>query len=365
MNDPAIEDSRTASPQAARANDYVGSGSIRTAVVVLISVALFLYAVRAILLPFVVAGAIAYVLTPVVNWTTSRTGVRRSLAAIIVFLVLVTIAGTLVELAAPTISGELASLAIDLEGTIRGVAQRLIGERPIYVLGRSIDASQIASEAVRMVRDLLGQDGGIMALTIWSSAVVFGTVLTIVILFYFLVSGPRIAAGLLWLVPPRHRPLAADLWSKLNPVLARYFIGVFIVAAYAIAAAYVGLGLVLGLSHAVVLAVLTGCLEMIPVVGPLLAATIAGLVAVHAASSLWNVAAFVLYAILLRLSIDQLLGPVVLGRAARAHPVLIIFCFLTGGLLFGVAGVIMAIPVALTARMALSTLYGEPLEPRK
>jgi len=49
----------------------------------------------------------------------------------------------------------------------------------------------------------------------------------------------------------------------------------------------------------------------------------------------------------LRLSIDQLLGPVVLGRAARLHPTMIIFCFLSGGLLFGIAGMILAVPVAL------------------
>jgi predicted PurR-regulated permease PerM len=51
----------------------------------------------------------------------------------------------------------------------------------------------------------------------------------------------------------------------------------------------------------------------------------------------------------------------VLGRAGRVHPVLVIFCFLTGGLLFGVAGVILAVPVALAIKVILATLYEEPL----
>jgi predicted PurR-regulated permease PerM len=101
---------------------------------------------------------------------------------------------------------------------------------------------------------------------------------------------------------------------------------------------------------------------MIPVIGPLMAAVIAGVVALQAATSIWNIIAYVIYAAALRLSIDQLFGPVVLGQVARMHPVLVIFCFLSGGvLLLGVAGVLIAVPVALTIRIVLATLYDEPL----
>ena len=89
------------------------------------------------------------------------------------------------------------------------------------------------------------------------------------------------------------------------------------------------------------------------------AAVIAGVVAVHYATGLPAIIAYALYATALRLSIDQLVGPVVLGSAARLHPVLIIFCFLSGGLLFGIAGMIMAVPVALTIKTTLATLYNE------
>jgi predicted PurR-regulated permease PerM len=61
----------------------------------------------------------------------------------------------------------------------------------------------------------------------------------------------------------------------------------------------------------------------------------------------------------LRLSIDQMVGPIVLGRAAHVHPVLIIFCFLAGGVLFGIPGLIIAVPVALLIRSTLATLYGD------
>jgi len=68
----------------------------------------------------------------------------------------------------------------------------------------------------------------------------------------------------------------------------------------------------------------------------------------------------VVYVVLLRLSIDQLVAPIVLGRAARVHPTVVIFCFLSGALLFNIVGVVLAVPVALAIKVALSTIYGEP-----
>jgi predicted PurR-regulated permease PerM len=135
---------------------------------------------------------------------------------------------------------------------------------------------------------------------------------------------------------------------------------VALVVAYAAAAAYLGLALVLRLQHAAVLALLTGLLEAVPVVGPLAAAVLGGLVAVRQAAGSWDIGAYVLYVIALRLSIDQLVGPIVLGKAASVRPVVIIFCFLVGGALFGVVGVILAVPFALAVRVTLSVLYDEP-----
>src|SRR5262249_26613985 len=96
---------------------------------------------------------------------------------------------------------------------------------------------------------------------------------------------------------------------------------------------------------------------MIPVIGPVSAAVLAGLVALHQAQSVEAIIAYAIYATVLRLSIDQLLGPVVLGHAARLHPTIIIFCFISGGLLFGIAGLIMAVPVALSIKGTLGALY--------
>ena len=143
-------------------------------------------------------------------------------------------------------------------------------------------------------------------------------------------------------------------------MLRRYFIGLLVVVAYLATVAYVGLGLFLHIPHAVFLALLTGILELLPVIGPGAAAVIAGLVAMHYANGVGSIIAYAIYATALRISIDQLFGPLVLGTAARVHSVLVILCFLAGGWLFGVAGVILAVPVALVVKVTLAMLYDEP-----
>jgi predicted PurR-regulated permease PerM len=98
-----------------------------------------------------------------------------------------------------------------------------------------------------------------------------------------------------------------------------------------------GLGVILHIPHAVFQDLLTSFLEMVPV-GPGAAAVIAGIVTVSHATGIGPIIAYAIYAAALRLSIDQLVGPLALGTAARLHPAMIIFCFIVGWVLFGIRG---------------------------
>jgi predicted PurR-regulated permease PerM len=331
------------------------------AVLALILVLVFLYAVRWALLPFVISAVAAYIFTPLIQWLTKRTHVPRIFFVCAVFIALLAVGVTIIILGAAPLIREATATVADLGDTIERLARGALGDRSIEFLGQSMNAQQVAQAAVAGLRNWIDQAGVILTVAGWSVAGLFGIFLTCVLLFFFLKDGPRLARGALWLAPPKHRPTVEFVWYRLDPILKRYFIGVIIVVIYATAAAYVGLGLFLGIRHASFLALVTGLLEMIPVAGPVAAAVLAGLVALHQADNFAAVVAYAIYATALRLSIDQLLGPVVLGQAAQLHPTVIIFCFLSGGLLFGIAGVIMAVPVALALKVSLATLYDEAI----
>ena len=69
----------------------------------------------------------------------------------------------------------------------------------------------------------------------------------------------------------------------------------------------------------------------------------------------------IVFALALRISIDQLVGPLVLGQVTRLHPVVIIFSFLSGTVLFGVIGLLLAVPIAASIKIILTTYYAEPI----
>src|SRR5579871_935005 len=286
-----------------------GRTSTAAVIFVLGAVAFLFYRLQLILLPFVVPGLLAYLCNPIINWMASKTRLSRSFFAVIAFVTLVLIATLVGIMGLPPLLAELTRIITDFQGTLTRLAHALIGDGTANFFGRSMNATQLAQTAESAVRDWIGEPGKILELGEIAFSTAFGFFLSIVLLFYFLYSGPSVMRRLLWLLPPAQRPFVLDIWCKLDPILKRYFVGVLIIVTYAATAAYIGLGVVLQLPHAIPLAVLTGLLEMIPIIGPAATIVIAGLVAVGHATGLWAITAYAIYAMALRLSIDQLFGP--------------------------------------------------------
>ncbi len=328
-------------------------------VLTLAVLAVFLYFIRLILIPFVAAAALAYILSIVVDFLTRKTRISRTAVAAAVFVTLIVIIGGIAYFAYPSISSEGFGFITDLKGSLTKAINELTQGQEVHLLGRTYKPEQLAGEVQNMVVEWISQPSHLLTVAGTGFSTIFAAFLTAILLLYFLLGGSKIVSSLIGLAPPAQRPLIGEIVHRVNPVLRRYFAGVGIIVTYAGIASYIGLGLILGLKHAVILAMATAFLEMIPVVGPFLAALLAGLVALQSATSIWGIFKYVIYATVLRLSIDQLFGPLVLGRAASLSPVTVIFCFLAGGILYGIVGVVMAVPVALALRITLKTIYGE------
>ena len=93
-------------------------------------------------------------------------------------------------------------------------------------------------------------------------------------------------------------------------------------------------------------------------VGPIASFILFGLLAVQQ-TAYGQIIGFGIFAIALRLSIDQLVGPLVLGKAAEIPALVVIFAFLVGGTLYGLLGVILAIPTAAAIKIVLANIYGD------
>jgi predicted PurR-regulated permease PerM len=331
-----------------------------TTVAVVVGLVVFLYLVRDVLLPFAVAGIVAFVATPLVDGLAARTRLPRFVYALGILFALLGVAALLGWLGGPPLLHELQQIAGDLQGTVTGFLRVLLGSGSFVLMGRRLDAAALGAMVAHDAQSWLSQGGRLLEVAALGVAGIFGAILAVVLLGYFLLDAHRIGRGLAWLIPPRYRPFTARVGRNLEPVLRRYFVGVGLVVLYASTVAYIGLGVILHIHHAVFLALITGLLELIPFVGPAASAVIAGLVAVQQASSGWSIIAYCVYATVLRISIDQFFGPLVLGAAAYVPPVLVIFCFLSGGLLFGIVGVMLSVPVAISIKVLLTVIYEEP-----
>jgi predicted PurR-regulated permease PerM len=191
------------------------------------------------------------------------------------------------------------------------------------------------------------------------AAIVASAVLFLVSMLYFFLQGPQLAHGALNLLPPQCRPALRSFGAKANPILARYVRGLCAIVAFVSLATWIGVGLVFRLPHPVALAVTTGFLELVPVLGPTASATLLGSVAVLHGGTPWTFLWFALFCFLLRILVDQVVGPLVLGHAVRIHPVAVILAFLAGGILLGVLGMLLAIPTVALLKLILDDYYGQ------
>src|SRR5216683_7790482 len=114
----AVDPKRKESADGAHAAALRETAEVRAVVVTIAALALFVYLIGFIVLPFVIAGIIAYICTPLLDWLARRTGLPRPLFAVLLVLLLVGLVGLVVAVAGRHLVAETASAVTDLQGTL-------------------------------------------------------------------------------------------------------------------------------------------------------------------------------------------------------------------------------------------------------
>lgn len=327
----------------------------------IVVVAFFLYEVHYALLPFVFAAAIAFVIHPALDYGRRHTGAPKWVVATVCYLALLVALAALCYFLGRTMLADVEQLAARLPKIVQDLVHYIVGSSGIALFGKTYTAAALTHDIFNAMGALLGAR---MVAGVAGSAfaMLAGFFLTLVLVPFFLISGPKLAAGSIRLLPPERRPGVQDTVNVVAPMLRRYLGGLLLVVMYTVGVAGLGFGLVFGLKHAALLAVTVGLLELLPAVGPITSAALMTLVALEQGSFVEGVE-LMAFVLALRLSIDNLMGPIFLGQAARVHPVVVIFSMVCGAMLFGIVGVLLAVPVAATIRIVLKRYYAEPVEP--
>jgi predicted PurR-regulated permease PerM len=196
--------------------------------------------------------------------------------------------------------------------------------------------------------------GPLLSLIARTAGFIVGLVIIPVWLLYVLKDRERLPEAFLRLLPAGWRPDASQSIGLTTSVIGRWIRGQLLLGAVIFGATLIGLlGLaVIGFREfadfAILLALVAGVLELVPIIGPIIAAIPAILIgaSISPAAAL---AAIALYTIIQQLE-NHLIVPKVMGDAVDLHPAVVILSLIIGGSLFGLWGAILAAPVVALAR---------------
>src|SRR3989442_105 len=323
------------------------SSTTKRVVVALFAVASLYIVYRAgdIVRPFVWAGVLAFVLLPLVGALERRMSLPRTAAAAIVFLgLLAAIIGggrLLVPLAIDQIRDlqrTLPTLVANAQNTLAETADQVgLADINAVIVGFAGASDLSAMVARGAVPFIVGLGHFLLELLVFLIAT-----------FFLLRDAPRLFQWFRRALPASQRNELIPLIGQVNALLGRYVRGQMFLIGVMSTVTFIGLS-ILQVPFVLLLALMTGVLEVIPIVGPITAGAIACLVALgHPApwglSQIWYVAIVAVMYTVLRHAEDYFMIPLVIGRIAKLHPAVVIFALLTGGALYSLLRVLVAVP---------------------
>jgi len=307
----------------------------------IVAVVYALVHLRIVVLPIIVALLVSTLLLPVVRWLKGR-GAPDALAASAAMLAAVVLVAVVVTAVAPSVADQFDQLRPQAEDGLRK-ASDVLAQPPFNVSQSELD--QAVDDGIARLRE----NSGPLARGLQSGAVLLGEIVTglivvVLLTFFFLKDGERMWGYVLRLFGKASRRDADELGRRAYTALAGYVRGIALVGL--VDAVLIGIALaIIGVPLVVPLMVITFFAAFVPLIG----AFVAGLVAVLIALVSGGVvdALLVLGAIIVVQQVEgHVLYPVLMARTVHLHPAVIVVALATGGILGGIVGVFLAVPVA-------------------
>jgi predicted PurR-regulated permease PerM len=323
-----------------------------------------LYRFHQVLFLLFVALVIGTILRPAVAWL-HQWGVPPKVGMLLLYLLLLILLIGFVLLLFPLIIAQVGAITTILPGQYQSLRLWLLNhpnqllEGLAVVLPRTLTFSGPVRQTGQQLLASAGQALGYMSL---ASQVIFTAVITLLLAYYWTLDGPRTMRSLLRLLPLAQRESISELIAAMETKVTAF------VAGQGILMLAVGLmSLVaywfIGLPYLLALAFVAGLMEVVPVVGPLLGAVPALLVALTLGPDkfIWVIVA----TLIIQQLENSLLVPRVMRQAVGVNPFVTLLALFAFSSLLGIAGALMAIPMAAMIQILLNRFVFQPwaLEP--
>ncbi len=311
----------------------------------------FLYVERAILTPFILAAIFAYLFNPIVNLFSHKIKLPRSLSIIIIYaLIILVVVGGSVSLSKRIIdeSSELTQFATTLNHEVK---------QQVNVLPDWIRPT-ISDTLYSLERTKLSLSPSDLSFFPKAFSGILSVIIFLFSAFYFLKEGRGMRDKLLNFMPNEYKFEVEILLRKINAALGSYLRGQVFLVLLVSAILFIALS-ILGVKFALILAIFSGIAEIVPIIGPIVAASVAAIVAFIGGTSNFSlmplqtaIVVIVIYTVVRQLQ-DYLVNPYIMGKITKLHPLVILFAVLAGEHTAGILGLILAVPIAGVLRILL------------
>lgn len=334
-----------------------------TVVVIITLLLLLIRGLGSVLTPFVAAAITAYLFNPLITWLNRRTNIGRGIWIAILYVVVGLLFYALVRFLGPILVIQYRGLVALLPEMRNNIQQQILLLQPIDIGGYTIDIAPVNESIQEFVTEFgrrIPEQVPHLFATAFETVVLFVSYL--IITFYLLEQANQIIEWMYGLVPAPYRAEIRTLGRQIDGILSGYIRGVLLLIPIMSVLTYIALS-IMGIRYALVLAIFSGVVETIPLIGPWSAALTSIVVALFQTPTPfgwphWLVAGVIgLTYFVLRMFEDSFIIPHVVGPAVHLHPMLVIFAILAGGALGGAFGLFVSIPVAAIARLLLRYFY--------
>ena len=301
---------------------------------------------------FFVALIIGTVIRPAVTWLYLR-GMPRMVGIILVYLLLFALLIGFILLLFPLIADQIGRIVTSLPDYYQSFRTWLLSF-PIQMisrLGSSLPSTlSIMKPVLPTGQDALASAEQMLGYAMSATRIIFIGMAIVLLSFYWTLYGPRTIQSLALLLPIGQRERTRDLVSAIETKVSAFVTGQAFLC-LAIGSMALIAYMLIGLPNALVLAIIAGVLEAVPMIGPALGALPAGVIALSVAPTklIWVIVA----TIVIQELENYLLVPRVMRKAVGVNPFVSLLSLFAFSSLLGIGGALMAIPIAAILQLIL------------
>lgn len=303
---------------------------------------LFMWAIRDIIAMVFVAWVLASALDPFID-RLARWRIPRSLSILTVYLLFIAFVATVVYVLVPPVTTELSSLAKNFPAYYEPIKSALAN---VQRSGEDAGLLFTLQEALdNTVKNLSSLSSGLYG----AVASVFGGIITtigiLVIAFYMTVEEDGIKKFIQSISPVNYQPYITKKLNQIQSKLSSWLWGQILLMVF--------IGLLSGFAlwmldvkYSLILGLLAGLTEFIPIIGPIIAAIPAAFFALtDFATAPWKFLVVIIVFVVIQQIENQILVPRIMRRAVGVNPVIVIVALLIGAKLGGLIGMLLAVPL--------------------